>query len=97
MRCKPTRLPLVKKESPRFMCLLSTVFAIPSATGPMQNLLDLRWHGEKIAEFMVDLVVRLSDSQILVPDSQFLASVGGKGFRPKFGFKIGLGSASHNI
>lgn len=50
----------------------------------------------KIAEFMKDLVVRLSDSQILVPDSQFLTSIGGKGFRPKFGFKVGLGSAGHN-
>lgn len=49
---------------------------------------------QRISEFMKDVAVHLSNQDALVPDSKFLASVSGKRFKPKFGFKFGFGSAN---
>lgn len=49
---------------------------------------------QRIAEFMKEVAVQLSNRDVLVPDKQFLASVSGKGFKPKLGFKFGIGSAN---
>lgn len=49
-----------------------------------------------IAGLMADVVTSLSVKDSLQPDRQFLATVNGKGFRPKFGVKLGVGAAHHD-
>lgn len=86
--------PFGKKGVPAIHVFTSTVSPYHKP-GDDPNLLD--YDGMvTIAGFMKDAIVELSNSESLLPDKQFIADVQGKGFRPKFGFKLGVGSSKHD-
>lgn len=86
--------PFGKRGIPSVHVFTSTVSPYHKP-GDDPNLLD--YDGMvKIAEFMSDVVVQISSKERVAPDKQFLASVGGKGVKFRSGFRLGLGSASHN-